>query len=336
MKKIYTLSLSILTISLSLAQASDPFLGTGSLNANGWVTHSGATPGQQTIAAGSLTYSGITSQGNKTQIIAGNTEDVNLASLAPLTGNAYYSALINLPNDTGLALNTDATGSYFLMMGTTAGATVTNFYGRIYIKAGTTAGTFNLGILNSPGGGTATPSYSSTDYAVGTTYFLVVKYDRTANAATLFVNPVIGGTEGAATITATNATGTTVLGATTNLLSLAIRQAGNATAGTGNIDIDEVRMGDSWAYVTSGVLRNNQSSISGLRVYPNPVSNGTLFIETSANAEKTVTVFDVLGKQVLNISTSNNTINVASLHTGVYIVNITEEGKTASRKLVIK
>jgi len=71
-------------------------------------------------------------------------------------------------------------------------------------------------------------------------------------------------------------------------------------------------------------------------MYPNPVSNGTLFIETSANAEKTVTVFNVLGKQVLNTTTTNNTINVASLHTGVYIVNITEEGKTASRKLVIK
>ena len=78
------------------------------------------------------------------------------------------------------------------------------------------------------------------------------------------------------------------------------------------------------------------NTIAGLKIYPNPVSNGTLFIETSANAEKTVTVFDVLGKQVLNTTTSNDTINVASLHTGVYIVNITEEGKTASRKLVIK
>jgi hypothetical protein len=83
-------------------------------------------------------------------------------------------------------------------------------------------------------------------------------------------------------------------------------------------------------------LGTNQNTIAGLKMYPNPVSNGTLFIETSANAEKTVTVFDVLGKQVLNTTTSNNTINVASLHTGVYIVNITEEGKTASRKLVIK
>ena len=87
---------------------------------------------------------------------------------------------------------------------------------------------------------------------------------------------------------------------------------------------------------TCAELAVSESTIAGLRMYPNPVSNGTLFIETSANAEKTVTVYDVLGKQVLNTTTSNNAINVASLHTGVYIVNITEEGKTASRKLVIK
>jgi hypothetical protein len=87
---------------------------------------------------------------------------------------------------------------------------------------------------------------------------------------------------------------------------------------------------------SSGILAVNQNTIANLRMYPNPVSNGPLYIETTANTEKTVTVFDVLGKQVLSTTTSNNTINVASLHAGVYIVNITEEGKTASRKLVIK
>lgn len=87
---------------------------------------------------------------------------------------------------------------------------------------------------------------------------------------------------------------------------------------------------------TCAPLAVNQNSIAGLRIYPNPVSNGTLFIETAANAEKTVTVYDVLGKKVLSATTSDSAVNVNSLHTGVYIVNITEEGKTASRKLVIK
>jgi len=87
---------------------------------------------------------------------------------------------------------------------------------------------------------------------------------------------------------------------------------------------------------TCAALNSNQNSILGLRVYPNPVTNGTLFIDTDANAEKTVTVFDVLGKQVLNTTTSNNAINVNNLRAGVYVVKITEEGKTATRKLVIR
>lgn len=82
-------------------------------------------------------------------------------------------------------------------------------------------------------------------------------------------------------------------------------------------------------------LASQSFEINGLKVYPNPVANGTLFIETAANAEKTVTVFDVLGKQVLNTTTADNTINVSGLNAGVYVVRITEEGKTASRKLVI-
>jgi hypothetical protein len=83
-------------------------------------------------------------------------------------------------------------------------------------------------------------------------------------------------------------------------------------------------------------LSVKQNTIAGLKLYPNPVSNGTLFIETAANAEKTIAVYDVLGKNVLTTSTLENTVNVSSLRAGIYMVNITEEGKTATRKLVIK
>ena len=82
-------------------------------------------------------------------------------------------------------------------------------------------------------------------------------------------------------------------------------------------------------------LSNNGFEINDLKVYPNPVSNGTLFIETATNVEKTVTVYDILGKQVLNTTTSDNAINVSNLRGGVYVVKITEEGKTATRKLVV-
>lgn len=78
------------------------------------------------------------------------------------------------------------------------------------------------------------------------------------------------------------------------------------------------------------------NNISGLKVYPNPVTNGTLYIATDANAEKTVHIYDILGKQVLNTVTSSESVNVSALNSGVYMVKITEEGKTATRKLVVQ
>jgi hypothetical protein len=327
MKKIYTLSL-LLVGALSFGQLSDSFSGTGALNANGWGTHSGATPGQLSIVPGSLSYTGLNSTGNKATLVSGNTEDVNKASANPITGLAYFSAILNVVNTTGLNANT-ATGDYFLMTAATAGNTpnsVTAFSSRIYVKTGSTENTFNIGILNNSGG-TAAPTYVSTDYAINTAIFVVVKYDLTTNTASLYVNPVIGSIEGTPTVT--NATGSTV--APTQIASIAIRQG----SGTGNIEIDELRLGTTWGDVTSATLSIAQNQINGLKIYPNPVTNGTFYINTNANSTKEVVVYDVLGKQVVK-TTTTNAVNVSNLKGGVYIVKITEEGKTATRKLVIK
>jgi hypothetical protein len=43
-----------------------------------------------------------------------------------------------------------------------------------------------------------------------------------------------------------------------------------------------------------------------------------------------------LGKQVLNSKTSNNAVNVSNLKGGAYIIKITEDGKTDTRKLIIE
>ena len=330
MKKLYTLSLLFAGL-LTFGQASDPFNYTGALDANGWVKHSGATAGQVVTAAGSVAYPGFTTSGNKAIIAAGNSEDINLASAAPITGVAYYSSIINILNTTGLAANTDPSGSYFLAFGATAGTTTAIFSGRIYIKAGATANTFNLGILNGAGG-TATPTYSTTNYAVGMAMFIVVKFNFTTNTASLFVNPTLGGTEGAATVT--NVTGTTA--APAQIASVVIREAGTATAGTGNVEIDEVRLQATYAAVTSAVLGTKQNTIAGLKVYPNPVVNGNLFITTDNNEAKQVIVYDLLGKLVLQDVVTNQPLNVSNLNSGVYMVKITEDGKTATRKLVIR
>jgi hypothetical protein len=81
---------------------------------------------------------------------------------------------------------------------------------------------------------------------------------------------------------------------------------------------------------------NSFNAIDGLRMYPNPLSGNVLNFNTTANAELDIQIFDILGKQVLTSKVLNNSLNVNGLNAGIYIVKITEEGKTATRKLVVK
>lgn len=72
-------------------------------------------------------------------------------------------------------------------------------------------------------------------------------------------------------------------------------------------------------------------------IYPNPVTTGFITIETkNSNLFKEVSIYDVLGKRVLLTKNISHPIDVTSLKSGVYIINITEIGKNTTRKLVIK
>lgn len=91
--------------------------------------------------------------------------------------------------------------------------------------------------------------------------------------------------------------------------------------------IDDVKL-------TGNTLGISENTIPGLKVYPNPVTNGKLFITTDSNAEKTITIYDVLGKQVFNTVTTES-VNVSNLNNGIYIARINEEGKSVIKKIVI-
>lgn len=82
-------------------------------------------------------------------------------------------------------------------------------------------------------------------------------------------------------------------------------------------------------------LSVSNNEIAGLKIYPNPVKGGLLYIDTQNQSEKNISIFDVLGKQVINVATASNSVNVSNLKDGVYFVKINEGGKTATRKLVI-
>lgn len=86
----------------------------------------------------------------------------------------------------------------------------------------------------------------------------------------------------------------------------------------------------------SFTLATKSFDIDGLKVFPNPVKDGNLYITSDKNETKTVVIFDVLGKQVVNTTVNSQPLNVSNLNAGVYIVKITEAGKTATKKLVIE
>ncbi len=339
MKKIYTLLCIALTAS-GFAQTSESFNFSGALNANGWTnfTSGGGTAGQLVTlttasdSGNSLSYTGLAaSTGNRTAVVAGNSEDAAKNLAAPLTGVIYYSILVKAQNTTGLEANTNTSGDYIFGLSSTAAPTSPNYYSRLYVREGSVAGsTINIGVLNSSGG-TAAPAFSG-NLPINTTILVVQKYDLATNIATLYINPVPGAAE-PTVATGTNTTGTGA--APASILSVAIRQGSATTPKTGNFEIDEIRVGNTFASVTPSNLSVAQNQIDGLKIYPNPVTNGTFYINTTADSTKEVIVYDVLGKQVIKTSTAN-AVNVSNLKGGVYIVKITEDGNTATRKLVIK
>ena len=83
-------------------------------------------------------------------------------------------------------------------------------------------------------------------------------------------------------------------------------------------------------------LSTTKTTADVFSIYPNPTTNGLVNITSKFNEAISVTVFDILGKQVFNRTVTNNTLNVASLNSGVYILKISQNGNVSTKRLVIK
>lgn len=349
MKKLITsklfLILCILSPFLVAAQATTiTFSGTGALTANGWTTHSG-TSGQLTSLAtasdlgNSLSYSGLpTSTNNRTSIVAGNTEDANyVVSTITNAGSVYYSALIKVTNTTGLVANS-TTGYYFMTLADTSGATgvTTGFVGRLHIKAGAIANTFNLGVLNNAGGTPVSSNIygvSPFDYAINTTYLVVVKYTYSTNTASLWVNPIVSVTEPTALVSTNFGTGTAPI----KSKAICIRQFGTSSSGTGNIEIDEIRVSNNWSNVL-GIFTNtiNQSQTICYGKQPNRIDGSSNFFNNSTYRWIQSTTSSNLNFS--QVSGNNNTQNYqpSNLYQTTWFKRISQIGAISDTSNAIK
>ena len=141
MKKI-TLIIGLVISQWISAQPLEQFNFTGLANANGWTTHSGTAGQLQAITTPSNSGSSLSfpalenSVGNRIQLTAGSSEDIN-KPISNISGVGYYSFLLNVPTTTGLHPN-GGVGDYFIGFGGASGATVTILAGRVFVKSGLT------------------------------------------------------------------------------------------------------------------------------------------------------------------------------------------------------
>ena len=281
----------------------------GALSANGWTTHSG-TAGQ------------LTANGALAKLVAGNTEDVNKTFSTPYAIAAdkinvtTYSATLNIASAAGLS----KTGDYFLMLSSATGTTgVTTFYARVFAK-GTETG-YTLGILNNSGN-PVTPTYGiEIPYNTPTNIVVTYTIDNTAatpiDVATLQISgqPLL-----------TNSSGTG--GIPVVLSSIALRQAGTATSGTGTVylaDIVVTTLSSTLAVVDANATKTNL-------VKNTVVGNNIMFA-----IEAEVQILNMNGQVVRTATVNENTsLDVASLAKGMYVITANVNGKAVSQKVIKK
>ncbi|BFP41621.1 hypothetical protein FGF1_24660 [Flavobacteriaceae bacterium GF1] len=76
--------------------------------------------------------------------------------------------------------------------------------------------------------------------------------------------------------------------------------------------------------------------VTGFKMYPNPAYGEEIYITTANNGTKEIQVFDVFGEVVLTDKITTNTLNISRLVPGVYVLQVTEQKRTMTRKLVVK
>lgn len=269
------------------------------------------------VVAGSLSYPNYIATGNSVSYV-GVGSDPNTKFTVTTAGTIYASFLINVTDISTVTNDLSET-----VIAALTGDLSTSFRARLFFKRNGTQ--YQLGCTSAV---SATPViYDATLFDIGTVVAVVIGYDFNTNELKMWLNPNFATFNNAspANITETPVT------AFTNLGGFILRQ--DTAALTPAISFDELRIAET----TTALLSVSQNEIiAGLEIYPNPVTNGILFVDTKANAEKNIAIYDVVGKQVLSTTTLSNTINVGQLNSGIYILNITEAGKSATTKLVIK
>ncbi|WOD45153.1 T9SS type A sorting domain-containing protein [Hwangdonia lutea] len=318
MKKLYFLFTALLIGSVSYGQTllEDDFdygASAGDLttiSGGNWVNHSGSTTVLYDTSSLTMVNYPSSGVGGSATITGSNSEDVNRTFTEQTSGTIYFSALVSI--------SAVGSGNYFFHLKDTGN----QFRARIGAKDdGSGKILFGIGATSS------TLSYGTTPFDLNTTYLIVGSFNIDTGLSNLYILSSHSATEpGVPEATNTSAN-------TAAMSAVAFRQSSNIPVAT----IDGVRVGTTWNNtVVSTVLNTKNNQIEGFSMYPNPTNKGYVNISSRSNSNMEVSVYDILGKQVINATVTNKRLDVSNLNTGVYIMRVAQDEASITKKLVIQ
>ncbi len=107
-----------------------------------------------------------------------------------------------------------------------------------------------------------------------------------------------------------------------------IQGAASATA------TDDVFMIDNLEFRAFSALAVNKFTANSIKMHPNPASGIVKFSTTLGDA-LSVSVFDLLGKQVIPVQTIKSELNISALNPGMYFVNMVQGASSVTKKLLV-
>ena len=299
------------------------------------------------VSSGSLSYNGLLGSTANKLSISGDGDDIVIwFGDQPANTKIYYSFIFQVTDLTVISTGTSAHFAGFSNSYTTAGS----FGCSIFIRKDATDPTkFNIGhsprssvvpVWNLSGG-------VPVQYSINTPILIVAAYEiigtflsGTPNdKSSLWINPSSATFEDVLPPTATltgDLTGTGI-NDINPLNTFYIRQ--DAPTNTPSIDIDEIRVGSTWAIVTPKEITTGTKELLNDKitasVYPNPV-NDLLKVDIKSANINSIEIYNITGIRLLTkkIDQCTNNIDVSGLPKGVYLVSLKGAGVNYNRRFI--
>ncbi len=98
---------------------------------------------------------------------------------------------------------------------------------------------------------------------------------------------------------------------------------------------------DNFVITGTPALANAENTFETFTISPNPTS-GIVLVKLSTSEDVKVDLFDIRGRKCFNTIYQNSNsffyqeVNIGQLEKGIYLLNVTSEGKTATKKVIIQ